>query len=73
MTRLAIVLLAVVASCAQIDRGRCLRSHTRPGFFLLMPITNCNRGSCTTTFIPIWQPPAEVCDQWEFPEGRPKQ
>lgn len=55
-----------------VDRGQCLASHTETveGYYYT---TYIQSGSVS---VPImnYSPPydVEVCDRWEFPEGRPK-
>lgn len=67
-------LAAVVGWGCKPDRGRCLRSHDekrhRAGWVQMVPI-----GVKPIHMIPVRHPPREwtetVCDQWEFPNGKP--
>ena len=67
-----LLLLPLILTGCNVDRGKCLASHTQPAWIQLIPMTNCVNNSCTTTLMPIVHPKQEVCDKWEFPEGRPK-
>ena len=60
-----VVGLILIAACATPDRGQCLASHEelQPGPPMVMP---------TGMVVPSGQyKKVQVCDQWEFPDGRP--
>ena len=62
---LAISAIALIAGCATPDRGQCLASHEelRPGPPIVMP---------SGLVVPSGNySKVQVCDQWEFPNGRP--
>lgn len=69
----ALAFALALASCG-LDRGRCLQSH-RERYTWLMPIqvgsTPCGNGCSVPlyTYIPM-EDEHDVCDRWEFPEGR---
>jgi hypothetical protein len=69
----AVIVFVIVAIIqdAMIDRGQCLASHHE---MVMVPqyTTVCTGKSCTMTlayFLPVNE---LICDQWEFPNGRPK-
>jgi hypothetical protein len=70
MRRLIPTLCLLLTACGpDLDYGQCLQSHVRQGWMQLIPITNGK----TTSFMYVWHDDEDVCDQWEYPEGRPMQ
>lgn len=69
--RSAIVIVFALAGC--VDRGECLMSHSEQQWYQPPPIY-IQSGSA---MIPVMQPgyyiDVQVCDQWQYPNGRPKQ
>ena len=59
---------ALLASCAQPDRGRCLASHLEKHYHPTDVYIGGSAGY-THEYIPSDDP---VCDRWEYPDGRPK-
>jgi hypothetical protein len=58
---------ALLSSCAQPDRGRCLESHLEKHYHPTDVYIGGPAGY-THEYIPSDDP---VCDRWEYPDGRP--
>ena len=58
---------ALLSSCAQPDRGRCLASHLEKHYQPTDVFLGGFAGY-THEYIPSDDP---VCDRWEYPNGRP--
>lgn len=70
MIRVGMVLCLVLCGC--VDHGKCLQSHTETWFQpLYMPMCD-SKGYCTQQLIGMQPMEYEVCDQWEYPNGRGK-
>lgn len=64
----AIAACLLLAGCGpELDYGQCLQSHTRPASIKILPMPD-GKGGIKFMYIP--KPEEEVCDQWEYPEGR---
>ena len=63
----AMVVAALLSSCAQPDRGRCLASHLEKHYHPTDVFLGGIAGY-THEYFPSDDP---VCDQWEYPDGRP--
>lgn len=56
----------------QVDHGQCLAAHNDVTLIpQYMPICD-SKGICTMQFSHFLPITTEVCDRWEFPEGRPR-
>jgi len=66
----ALFLIAAVALAGCTDHGKCLKEHTE---LLMQPMymTTCNGTTCTMQIVGVIPQYIPVCDQWEFPDGRP--
>lgn len=60
-----VVVLAVLGCACQPDRGRCLKSRERDASYTeFIPVGSVQ--------VPIYHKATQtVCDQWEFPNGKP--
>lgn len=64
---IAMAIAALLSSCAQPDRGRCLESHLEKHYHPTEVYLG-GFGGYTHEYIPSDDP---VCDRWEYPDGRP--
>ena len=64
----ALAAAALVSSCAQPDRGRCLESHLETHYH---PTDVFLGGFAGYTHDYIRSEDPE-CDRWEYPDGRPR-
>jgi hypothetical protein len=64
-TILTFCIVLFIAACATPDRGRCLASHQedRPTAPIVMPSGLVVPSGTYKT--------VDVCDQWEYPNGKP--
>jgi hypothetical protein len=66
--RSVVAVAALLASCAQPDRGRCLESHVETHYH---PTEVFLGGSAGYTHEYV-RSEDEECDRWEYPNGRPR-
>jgi hypothetical protein len=73
--KLLFALVAALALSACKDRGACMQSHYQTsGYFQPQYMTLCNGSSCTQQLLGMdWQDTSgNVCDQWQYPNGKPE-
>lgn len=77
MRKLILALALIPAAAGCVDRGACLASHTEhtDGYSTVVttPVFGPN-GTVSYAMIPQYIPESDndVCDRWEFPDGRPE-
>ncbi len=64
---ICVLILLLILSACSTDRGRCLRSHTETHIRTNPVFTG---GTVTMETVPET---ITVCDQWEYPDGKPAQ